>query len=124
MAYLLHSDFFFALPRGWKYVLYIITNVFLPFYKKIIPRIIAASNFFLWYMSFILSLIFCTFLPKNNTAVYHVCQHFFRDLCPYIINTVIGKISQYSTFFNAMHTYSLITISLQIRASIFDENSI
>lgn len=77
MAYLLHSDFFCSTPWGVVYVLYIITNVFGKISLKIIPRIIAASNFFLWYMSFILSISFCTFFYKNYTAVCHVCQPLF-----------------------------------------------
>ena len=106
------------------------------------------------YMSFILSISFCTFLPKNNTAnhrsfqifswymsfilsieiftfhTYRIPQFavsvsplFFRDLCPYIINDFLLPFSQYSNFFNAMHTYSSIPLSEQIRASIFVINT-
>lgn len=58
-------------------------------------------------------------LPQFAMSV----SSFFRDLCPYIINEFLLPFSQYSNFFNAMHTYSLITISRQIRASIFVSNT-
>lgn len=124
MAYLLHSDFFCSTPWGL-------------------------------YMSFILSIDFCTFLPKNNTANHRSFQlfsviyvlyiintvigeipikripqfampvsPFFENLCPYIINRFLGKLFDIATFLMLMHTYSLIPLSMQIRASLSDENSV
>lgn len=101
MAYLLHSDFFCSTPWGVIYVLYIINKFLLPFYKKIIPRIIAASNFFLWYMSFILSIEIFTFhtyrIPQFAVSV----SSFFENYVLYIINELLHILSQYDTFFNA-----------------------
>lgn len=125
MAWLLHADFLFALPRGWKYVLYIINTVIGKTPIKIIP------HYFCGYCSNVqhfttlknlrtLSLIFCTFIGYRSLPCLSAL---FSDLCPYIINDFLLPFSQYSNFFNAMHTYSLITISRQIRASAFDVNS-
>ena len=124
MAYLLHSDFFCSTPWGVIYVLYIITNVFAHFALKIIPRIIAVTTLFSGICPLYYQYIYCTFhtyrIPQFTMSV----SPFFENLCPYIINRFLGKLFDIATFLMLMHTYSLIPLSMQIRASLSDENSV
>lgn len=82
MAYLLHSDFFLLHSVGVIYVLYIITNVFGKISLKIIPRIIAVSKSFLWYMSFILSMSFFYLFTKKLYRESSQLPTFFCYICP------------------------------------------
>lgn len=119
--------FFCSTPWGVIYVLYIITNVFGKILIKIIP------HYFCGYCSNvqhfttlknILSMSFCTFHTYRIPQFAMSVSTFLRDLCPYIINRLLGKEADIAPFLMLMHTYSLIAISMQIRASIFDENSV
>ena len=124
MAYLLHSDFFCSTPWGVIYVLYIINTFIAHFSIKIIPRIIAVTTLFSGICPYIINTFFLPFTPIGYRSLPCLSAPFFRDICPYIINRFLGKLFDIATFLMLMHTYSLIPLSMQIRASLSDENSV
>lgn len=113
------------------YVLYIINEFLLPFYKKFSIKII--PHYFCGYCSNvqhfttlknILSIGFWENPYKYTTAVYPVCQLLFFDVFVLILSLIfLVKLFDIATFLMLMHTYSLFSFSKQIRASLSDENS-
>lgn len=95
-------NFFCSTPWGVIYVLYIITDFFHLFTKKLY-RITSAATALMYNISLPLrtyyQYIFCTFIGYRSLPC--LSAPFFRDLCPYIITDFLGKISRYDTFFNA-----------------------
>lgn len=82
MAWLLHSDFFCSTPWGVVYVLYIINEFLLPFYKKIIPRIIAVANaFYVVYVLYIITNVFGKISLKIIPRIIAVTT-LFSGICP------------------------------------------
>ena len=136
MSFILSIDFCTFLPKNNTanhrsfqlfsviYVLYIINEFLLPFYKKIIPRIIAVANaFYVVYVLYIINTFIAHFSIKIIPRIIAVTT-LFSGICPYIINRFLGKLFDIATFLMLMHTYSLIPLSMQIRASLSDENSV
>lgn len=65
-------------PWGVVYVLYIINEFLLPFYKKnYTANHRSFQIFFCGICPLYYQYIYCTFFYKNYTAVYLVCQHLF-----------------------------------------------
>ena len=61
---------------------------------------------------------------KKDTAVCRVCQLLFFDVFVLILSLIfLVKLSDIATFLMPTYTYSLSTISMQIRASMFVTNT-
>lgn len=107
------------------YVLYIITNVFAHFYLKIIPRIIAVSNsFFVEYVLYIINEFLLPFTPIEYRSLPCLSALFSKKNAPILSIDFCTFKADMTPFLMPVHTYSLIIHSSQIRASIFDTNSV
>lgn len=70
------------------------------------------------YVLYIINTFIAHFTLIGYRSLPCLSAPFFRELCPYIINTVFGKISRYSTFFNA-HARLFINCPLRANQSVY-----